>query len=477
VARRLLLAAGALLLILSVVFFLIPVWISNDQGRAYVLDRVNARLKGPRITIDKWSLSWFGATTIQNFRVLEPDGTPMVSCPHISSGLTLWDLVWSNYDVGNTTADNLEIRIQKNADGTTSMDSFAADMADALRSARGALQINGGKLALVSARSGQSLQYRDLRASIGIASPQAPFRAQISAVSGANAALSLNATFPPTQTLNSGSLRSPAVWRLVEDISISAQRVPAAMACDFLRVDPAWVDSFGDTLETISFTGRASPVQSTARLTVRIAGLPQKGEATSLDLAVQLDPPEADGRGAALLVRRGDPEARAAAALHYSAPLARLLCRLNPILGEATSADDGLVRVGATFELPLDHPAEGTAALRLEFPPLVFVPRDGPSTVRQFQVVTGELPRPSENQRVTGEAGALRATLEGGRFSYTNFLVTLGKTRINFSGSVGAAGTLELVAALPDKGSGLTAGASRVTISGSVETPLVKRAE
>ncbi len=476
--RRLAVAAVALLLIFAVVFFLIPVWISNDQGRLYVLDRLNARLHGPRVTIDKWSLSWFGSTDIENLRVLEPDGTPMLSCPHVSSGLTLWDLLWSNYDIRNTTADNLEMRIEKNADGSTSLDSFAAGAGDVLRSARGALQINNGKLLLVSARAGQSMQYQDLKAAIAIASPEAPFRVQIYANSGASAApMALNATLPPTHLLSAANLKSPDAWELVQDISFSAQRVPAAMACDFLSLDAAWVDSFGETLESVTFSGQSAPTQGQIRMTLHVAGVPKNGEATALDAAVLRLPAGEDGRGAALVARPGDPNTAAAAALHFSVPLARLLGRLNPILGEATAADNGLVRASATFEVPLDHPADATAAIRLALPPLLFMPRDGPSLVRQFQVIAGDMPKPAEPRRVPGAAGVLRATLADSRFSYDNFLVTLANRRINFSGSVGLAGSVDLLATMPESGSGLAAGNDRVAITGSVEAPLVKRAE
>ncbi|HVT79390.1 MAG TPA: hypothetical protein VHM90_01930, partial [Phycisphaerae bacterium] len=449
-------------------FFLIPGWISNDQGRAYVLDRLNARLHGPRVTIDKWSLSWFSGTDIQNLRVLEPDGTPMLTCPHVLSGLTLWDLLWGNYDLRNTTADKLEMRIQKNTDGTTSLDSFAQGAGDVIRSARGAVQVNNGRLNLVSAKGGQSIQYEDIKAAIVIASPEAPFRVQISGATAAGAPLSLSATFPPTTSLADTRLRNPKSWSLLDDVSFSAEQLPAAMLCDFLAVDPAWVDSFGEKLASVTFSSRNSPTKGVILSELHITGTPRNGSATMLNATLELFPPHEDGRGAAIAAG----ESKCTAALRFSPPLARLLGRLNPILGEASADPTGLVRLSAQFDLPLDRPSDATAALRLTFPPLTFTPRDGPSLVRQLQFAAGEIPRPAGPPHFAGTADVLRGTLAGGEFSYDNFLVSLARTRINFSGAAGLDGQVNLIAAIATSTSGLGSATTRVAITGNFEAPV-----
>src|ERR1035437_5332900 len=105
------LVAVALVVLLGVVFFLLPVWISNEQGRLYVLDRLNDRLHGPKVAVDQWSLGWFRKTQLTNLRILQPDGTTLLTCPHVSSGLTLWDICRGHYDIGNTTADDLDVMV------------------------------------------------------------------------------------------------------------------------------------------------------------------------------------------------------------------------------------------------------------------------------------------------------------------------------------------------------------------------------
>src|SRR6478672_9315615 len=66
ILRRLGVIAGIGMLLVLAVFFLIPVWISNEQGRDYVLQRLNKRLAAPnlyeanaRVLVDHWSLGWF----------------------------------------------------------------------------------------------------------------------------------------------------------------------------------------------------------------------------------------------------------------------------------------------------------------------------------------------------------------------------------------------------------------------------------
>ena len=170
--RRALLGAAGVLILLLAAFFMLPMWISNEQGRLYVLDRLNDRLHGPKVAVDAWSLGWFRTTELTNLRILAPDGKIILSCPHVSSGMTLWDIFWANYDIRNTTADALELHVNKYADGSTSLDSFTQQeggTGDILRSTRGALQINDGKISIYSEKTGQTLNYHDAKVRVYIA--------------------------------------------------------------------------------------------------------------------------------------------------------------------------------------------------------------------------------------------------------------------------------------------------------------------
>ena len=200
VRRRVGMGALAAVILFLVVFFLLPVWISNEQGRAYVLQRFNRRLAaaagadgGPgrptaRVLVDEWSVGWFRPTELKNLRAVMPDGTPVLACPRVESGLTLWDMLWGNYDLRNTRADGLQLTVVKYPDGRTSVDALVAGVADLVRTARGGLQINGGEVTLISVRAGQTVRYTDVAATVTIASPEAPFHLQVAAASAADMA-------------------------------------------------------------------------------------------------------------------------------------------------------------------------------------------------------------------------------------------------------------------------------------------------
>ena len=56
--KRLMLAGLGLLVIALVVFFMLPYWMSNEQGRNYVLGRLNRRINGT-ISVGSWKLGGF----------------------------------------------------------------------------------------------------------------------------------------------------------------------------------------------------------------------------------------------------------------------------------------------------------------------------------------------------------------------------------------------------------------------------------
>ena len=488
-SRRALLISAAALIVHLAVFFLLPIWISNEQGRNYVLDRLNRRLNGPRVTIDSWSLGWFRSSELNNVRIFQPDGTPLLSCPRVLSGLTLWDLVWGNYDLGNTTADNLDMRIVKFADGSTSLDSFAQGAWDIVRTARGAIQIDSAHVDIVSIRAGQTIRYADLKATITIASPDAPFHVQITALGNAAgtqgaapANLSIRATFPPTSGLSSQMLSGPGAWSLLGDVELSAAQIPTALVCDYLNTNSAWVTSFGPTLAVFRFSGHAeSPPDSQAiHLNLIVQGTSQSGQPPFINARLTARASTAQAPGS--LATSGADEGIDAALLQ-SPPLARLLGRLNPILAESDPASQsGLIRANISdLAIPLGGRFldNAQATLRLTFPSLLFTPRDGPSLIRQLQVVAGETPRPSNGSatHINGSASLLRAFLRDGQFSYDNFLVDLGPTRVNFSGTVGLDESLGLYADIPTSGPGLSSGYAQVLIIGTTSAPLVRRPE
>jgi len=543
VARRVGLVLLGALILFAVAFAMLPVWISNEQGRAYVLDRINRRLNGPRLAIDGWSIGWFRATDVRNLRIAGPDGAILVSCPHVVSGLSLWGMVTGNYDLGSTTADALELTVTKNADGSTSMDALAKNGAGIVRSVRGAIRINNAQVSLASAKSGQSLLLTGFQATVTIASSDAPFHVQVygrampgwgagasaPAAAGPEGEMSLNATFPSIRALvdvgrdltaGGGWLEAAggAGGTILDDVDFAASRVPSELACDFLGVDGGWAQSFGRVLESVQFSSHGNPtaVPPANHVSLLVRGAADGGgSAPVIDARVMLLPPEdeADGAAGGTITIPGGGGAGSdfhlEAALRLSPPLMRTLARVNPLLGEAVPAavaargiggaggtdiitsggEGGLLHIGfATLTVPVGAPDAAEANFRVTFPPLAFAPRaDGPSLVRQFQVITGELVPPAATRgagrsmpaasRVEGSVGLLRAHLEEGQFSYENFLVQVGRSRLNFSGSVALDGNVDLLAVIPGSGTGLSVRSSQVLVTGTVEMPVVQRAD
>src|SRR5262249_1843061 len=113
---------------------------------------------------------------------------------------------------------------------------------------------------------------------IGVASSEAPFHVQLSAVEakppmlGATApspgsgSISLTATFPPAATLYGPLSQVPRIWLLQNDLDLTAIGIPTALACDYVGLDPAWAESLGDTLETVQITAHSTASQDGSRI-------------------------------------------------------------------------------------------------------------------------------------------------------------------------------------------------------------------
>ncbi|HVS71127.1 MAG TPA: hypothetical protein VHQ47_07730, partial [Phycisphaerae bacterium] len=259
-----------------VVFFLLPVWMSNAQGRAWVLERLNAG-SGARISCDDWSLSWFKGTRIKNLAITLPDNSRLLFCPHVKTELTLWGILEGNYDLGATTVETLQVNLTKYADGTTSLDALASPpvsppsaegggrevrgtgLLERLRSLRGSLQVESAVVTVNSARAGggvgESVTYTDVRAAVTIASADAPFHLALTAA-GPGRDLSVNAVLPAPARW------PPRPWALLQDVDISATNMPTGLLCDWLGMDPRWQQSLGPAIATLSLVHHAASGES-----------------------------------------------------------------------------------------------------------------------------------------------------------------------------------------------------------------------
>ena len=191
--KRLAFGLAGLLAILLIVFLLLPQWISNDQGRTYILQQLNKRSRA-QLAIADWSLGWFHPTDLHDVTLSLSDeaqgggggrgGRILFSSPHIHSELTLWSLLWGSYDLGTTTLESPQFNLTRYPDGSTSFDALSSPanpstptnrpttLHKILNTLRGAIQFSNASLTLNSLPTHQSLSYSNVKAALHHRLPQ-----------------------------------------------------------------------------------------------------------------------------------------------------------------------------------------------------------------------------------------------------------------------------------------------------------------
>jgi hypothetical protein len=455
-----------LLGMLLVVFLLLPVWISNEQGRQYVLERLN-RGSAAKISVDDWSLSWFKSTRLKNLSITMPDGSRMLFCPRVKTELTLWGILFGHYDVGTTNIDTLQLTLTKYPDGTTSLDALAppaqggslpasSRLLARLRSARGSVQVQSAVVTINSVRAGQSVTYTDVNAAITIASPDAPFHVRVAAV-GPDRALSLNATLPAPAAW------PPEPWTLVEDIDVAATNLPTGLACDWVRLDPRWQESLGPVMESLSLVHHGAGADaSDAFLSVR-----SPSRSTSLDARCLLQTSPAS---VTVKLPAGE-DYTVRAALLPSPPLMNLVARANPLLRSVKTSDGPLAISVSAANWSSDRPGEISGVARVTFPRLTF---DRAGLLGQLLNFAGE-PAGGSGQPVSGEASPMRVDVSDGAATLSPFSLTLApRYRIIVQGRTTLDGQVDLLATVPLAPGGVwQSGTADIPIRGTIEHPAV----
>ncbi len=465
--RKRLRRAGWILLgflgILLVIFLLLPVWMSNEQGRLYVLGRLN-RGSAAKLSADDWSLSWFRGTRIKNLSITLPDNTRLLFCPRVKTELTLWGILLGHYDVGTTTIDTLQLALTKYADGTTSLDALAGAPATPgepassrlfaqFRSARGSLRVQSAVVTINSAAANESITYTDVDAAVTIAAPDAPFHLRVIAM-GPDRSLSLNATLPAPADW------PPKPWMLLSDMDLTATNLPTGLACDWVRLDPRWRQSLGPVIEKLTLSHHESPSEpAEARLAVRC---PSSG--TGIDARCLLRALPA----AATLTLPAGSDYHIDAALFPSPPLEALLAHVNPIFRALRSSEAPLAISLTSAAWSTDQPAALTATCQVTFPALSF---ERTGILGQLLTFAGEPPTAPPGM-LPLTASPLRVQADAGELSFSNFFLTSAGRRIRFSGGSSPEGRLRILATIPlDSGGVLQMGTADVPIGGTVAQP------
>ncbi|MGN6368526.1 MAG: hypothetical protein ACTHN5_09720 [Phycisphaerae bacterium] len=466
--KRLALGLAGLLIILLVVFLLLPSWISNDQGRTYVLQQLNKRTRA-QIAIGEWTLGWFHATDLHNVTITLPDphgqgSVTLFSSPHVRSELTLWSLFWGHYDLGTTTIETPQVNLTRYPDGSTSFDALVdPSRPNPFRkfatTLRGAVQFSNGSLTLNSIATGQSVSYSNLKAALTIASPYAPFHFQLNGISPGRT-LSVATSFPPLRNWSSSN------WPQVlatSSFDCSATNLPTALLCDWTSLDPRWQESIGPTLSDLTLSNHPAPPGDSSTLALQCHGAAGSIDAVLAAHAANLRSPAT--------FSLADPAVHHVnLSLAVSPPLARLLRHVNPLFAELQSGNGPISLSLADLQLNSAAWSNAQLSARFTFPNMTF---------RRAGLIAQLLKLASPDPAATSLAATaepFRLRLLDGAINYDNLTVNFRRIqRLTFRGTVRFNGALNLLATVPaDSGpDGATLGSmtAEIPITGTIDHP------
>lgn len=481
--RWLLYVVAGLLLVLAVSFFLLPVWLSNEQGRNYVLGRLNQKLTelglpadGPNagLSAASWQLSWFGGITVEELTFTANDGTRLLSVPKVETQWSLWSAVWGSRDFRTTTLHAPKIVIVKRNDGSTHLDAWLSQLRSddtLLRTLRAAIKIDNGDIELRSQGTGQTIRLTNVTAEVPIADPT--LQVHIIAQGLSNTAteakpVRLQATLPgPAEW-------STRPWALLHDVDFKGATLPTAAVCDFAGIDPRWAESMGPTLDEVNIKNRVT--------------WPTAGNGVSKpEFLMRGANGRVQGRLTAVWPKTGAPvlsmtvgDDALDAAMAASAPLSRALGQINPVLVDVVASDGPIVVAAQDLNWSLGNPAQTTATLRLNAGRSVRISDRG-----VMGKLVGIADRPAGGAtKPAGEMSAIvqptRVRLADGAASIAEMLMTVEggpsgqRRRFRFTGSTGYDGQVEIVATVPlTTHGGLSSGTAELPIRGTVDRPIV----
>ncbi len=488
VAKRVLLALAGLLTLLIVVFFLLPIWISNEQGRAYVLQQLNKDLPGT-VDIHRWSLSWWRGMELDGLTITLADGRKLLQCPHVQTDLTLGSLLWGNYDLGNARIPSAHISIVKYADGSTDVSRLfpltaAGGRKNPLRSLRGAIQFTAVDLTLRSERSHSAITFSDLNAEINIASPVAPFNVHLRAVSGGPAGrpITCDAILPAI------SEWPVAMWRILPGLDLSASGIPTAAAADWLGLDEGWDEAIGPQIEEVRFANRGTLTRAPGWIPSLL--LKGSGGKTYIDAKLLLTATQVMHQLSLpreIHLNPSDPTDASAvrdfhfeAALLVSPPVRTALARIDPLFSALERGDGPVVFRLSTLDLK-DSPWRGQGAGRVEFPPVLLACRGVLQDVLAAGGPSSQHATTSKNVPLRALIPPMRVLLSDQVFYVDNLEIALqngGRERLSAVGEVALDGRMRVdVTVVRPRGSSpnspLGNTVVQVPVTGTLGNPIV----
>lgn len=457
-AKRAGFAALGLLIIALVIFFMLPVWISNEQGRNYVLGRLNKRLAAT-VAISRWQLGWFRGTDIEELTVTLPDGKQFLRCPRIQTDLTLWSLLWGNYDLGNTRIEGAQLTATKYADGSddfTRLVGSGPSTANPLGTLRGNIVCQHALISLAAQTATSSITISDVSAEIPIASHTAPIHLRASGLvtgAGVTKVVSLEADLPGPSTW----AENPAA--LLGRVRMTAAGLPTAVLATWANLSPAWQASLGRVVHELKFVTRPRTGQ-TSLLDCEI-----RGEAGFVQVNMLL---QAAGRHLRLSPASVQ-EPAVVANLALSGPLKDVLRQVNPMLGAIEKCAGPVEITINDLALDVERLRETTGTAFVYIPEMTLAPE---GLVREVLALSrARTGKPARIEATRAAMELLKVTLGGQKLSYSDLGLTLApQQRLAFSGSVGMDRTLDLVLTLPLPRA-FTSATLQVPVKGTVDQP------
>ena len=118
--RRTLWGVGVILVLLIVLVALAPTLLSTGPGTS-VAERIGGGLVNGKLELEDLSLGWFSGTKVGGLSIEDEQGIRVVEVANFASGLTLWEALRQDFDLGETTGRVNLPKILVYEDGTTNL--------------------------------------------------------------------------------------------------------------------------------------------------------------------------------------------------------------------------------------------------------------------------------------------------------------------------------------------------------------------
>jgi hypothetical protein len=486
--RRSLWTSLIVLLVLVLVAFLLPIWASTPQGRAYALQHLNRRIHG-KLDVGNWRLGWFSGLKLERVRLSSADGWSILECSSVRSDLTLWGCLIGQYDVGTLTLEGPHITLRRFPDGSNDLTrawygtpvagpgdaagALSGSGAWSLKTLRGSIRVEHGELLLQALDPPEPGMGTDRHPAAPVALPPLHLTEVMAEMPIAAADAPIHLTLQALSHFGSGSspvdfrgdLPSLATWgkdpgAFLSDVQLTAGQVPVAAVGRWLGIAGHWEEALGPALDEVTFSSHSS-TGGAANQSVAVARLRSGGGIAELQFRILV---ESRGRRAGaldttnlLLQIPETPDFYAHARMLAQGPVLDYLAYVNPLFLDAApnaaAQRPAVVEASvARGQLALDQPQ--TVALSMLLQVTDFrVGRHG--LAGQIMSLSGSAATPPGRGAVEPAEGVatipiLHVAIEQGQVQAEQLQIDLpGQPRWTFTGTVGLSGKVNLLLTLP----------------------------